>query len=243
MPQSGSDIVLIAATAVRTRDTSESSTSDTSLRRKTSRRRRLEQKAKIGRVRPLVPLSSFCMEPDSCATACEIWRRRRACQAESTPRSFLHAYLRAKAAVMFTPHVAYGMWMRWVNFSLQITRSAGIIYRHYRTRQLNLLCGGAHDSDAAGRRLGMSHSSSAASSPTNSEAASERANGVRPCHGHAQHYYIHVNITRCVVWRRVSADRCATHLSDPHAAVHPVEPNAINRTPTIVRRRDGRAAP
>lgn len=175
--------------------------------------------------------------------ACEIWRRRRACPAESTPRSFLHAYLRARSSG--DVHASYRI--RDVDalgeFFLQITRSAGIIYRHYRPRQLNLLYGGAHDSDAAGRRLGMSHSSSAASSPTNSEAASERANGVRPCHGHAQHYYIHVNITRCVVWRRVSADRCATHLRDPHAAVHPVEPNAINRTPTIVRRRDGRAAP
>lgn len=73
--------------------------------------------------------------------------------------------------------------------------------------------------------------------------ARKRANGVRPCHGHAHHYHIHVNITRCVVWRCVSADRCATHLRDPHAAVHPVEPNAINRTPTIVRRRDDRACP
>jgi len=37
------------------------------------------------------------------------------------------------------------------------------------------------------------------------------------------------------LWRCVSADRCATPSRDPHAAVHPVEPNAINSTPTIVR--------
>ena len=175
--------------------------------------------------------------------ACEIWRRRRACQAESTPRSFLHAYLRAKAAVMFTPHIAYGMWMRWVNFSCKSLALLGL-YTDITCQGSSTYCAVAHMIQMQpGRRLGLSHSSSAASSPTNSEAASERANGVRPCHGHAQHYYIHVNITRCVVWRRVSADRCATHLRDPHAAVHPVEPNAINRTPTIVRRRDGRAAP
>lgn len=73
--------------------------------------------------------------------------------------------------------------------------------------------------------------------------ARKRANGVRPCHGHAQHYYIYVNTTRCVVWMCVSADRRATHLTDPHAVVHAGEPNAINRTPTIVRRRHGRACP
>ena len=172
--------------------------------------------------------------------ACEIWRRRRACPAESTPRSFLHAYLRARSSG--DVHASYRI--RDVDalgeFFLQITRSAGTIYRHYMPRQLNLRRVAHMIQMQLGGRLGMSHSSSAAAtSPT----GRKRANGVRPCHGHAQHYYIHVNITRCVVWRRVSADRCATHLRDPHAAVHPVEPNAINRTPTIVRRRDGRAAP
>ena len=70
--------------------------------------------------------------------ACEIWRRRRACQAESTPRSFLHAYLRARSSG--DVHASYRI--RDVDalgeFFLQITRSAGTIYRHYMPRQLNL---------------------------------------------------------------------------------------------------------
>ena len=157
MPQSGSDIVLIAATASG-RVMCRGVTHFSGGRRVTG-----SDWSKGLRSAGFVPwsLSSFCMEPNACATACEIWRRRRACQAESTPRSFLHAYLRATSSGDVHAHIAYGMWMRWVNFFLQIIRLCWD-YIDYMSRQLNYwTCGGAHDSDAAGRRrLGMSHSCS-----------------------------------------------------------------------------------
>ena len=37
---------------------------------------------------------------------------------------------------------------------------------------------------------------------TSKQRAGKRANGVRPCHGRAALQYIHVNITRFVVWRK-----------------------------------------
>src|SRR4051812_37022829 len=89
------------------------------------------------------------------------------------------------------------MWMRWMKF---FCKSLAWIYVDY-LGTVCILCakqpgGGAHDSDAAGRRrLGVSHSSTSATSPTTGKR--ERANGVRPCHGHAGRHYIHVNITRC----------------------------------------------
>lgn len=159
MPQSGSDIVLIAATASG-RVMRRGVTHFSGGRRVTG-----GDWSKGLRSAGFVPWSlslAFVWSRMLAPQACEIWRRRRACQAESTPRSFLHAYLCArKAAVMATLISLYGMWMRWVNFFLQIIRLCWD-YIDYMSRQLNYwTCGGAHDSDAAGRRrLGMSHSCS-----------------------------------------------------------------------------------
>lgn len=174
--------------------------------------------------------------------ACEIWRRRRACQAESTPRSFLHAYLCARSSGDVHAHIAYGMWMRWVNFPCKSLALLGLYTSiDYMPRSSTTLAV-AHMIQIQ-REEGWARRILLLLLPPARPTARKRANGVRPCHGHAQHYHLHVNITRCVVWRCVSADRRATHLRDPHAVVHPGEPNAINRTPTIVRRRDGRACP
>ena len=112
--------------------------------------------------------------------ACEIWRRRRACPAESTPRSFLHAYLRARSSG--DVHASYRI--RDVDalgeFFLQITRSAGIIYRHYMPRQLNLRTVARMIQMQPGRRLGVSHSSTAANQPDRERACQRREAMSRP---------------------------------------------------------------
>ena len=126
VPLSGSDIVLIAATASG-RVMCRGVTHFSGGRRVTG-----SDWSKGLRSAGFVPwsLSSFCMEPNACATACEIWRRRRACQAESTPRSFLHAYLCARSSGDVHAHIAYGMWMRWVNFPCKSLALLGLYTRY-----------------------------------------------------------------------------------------------------------------
>ena len=65
-------------------------------------------------------------------------------------------------------------------FFLQITRSAGTIYRHYMPRQLNLRRVAHMIQMQPGRRLGVSHSSTAANQPDRERACQRREAMSRP---------------------------------------------------------------
>ena len=59
-----------------------------------------------------------------------------------------------EAAVMFTPHIAYGMWMRWVQF---LPANHSLCWDYIQTlhaKAAQPTYGGAHDSDAAGKKVG-----------------------------------------------------------------------------------------
>jgi hypothetical protein len=55
---------------------------------------------------------------------------------------------------MFTLISLYGMWMRWCEFFLANHSPLLGLYRLCHARQLNSTYGGAHDSDAAGKKVG-----------------------------------------------------------------------------------------
>ena len=223
----------------RTRDTSPSS-SDTSFRR-TSRRHRIGGRLRsAGFVHRSLSLGrgSFCgVRPRACEpreSAPSLRHNPRdltLVKAESKPNTFAARSFAREGSGDVHAHIACGMWMRGEFFLAN--HSPGIIY----TKRLNLTGGGAHDSDSdSAPKVGASHSS--ATSPRERERA-ERANGVRPCHGHAALHTCEYN--EVVVWRCVSA-RSACHTTrDPHAAFALVHPPILSsqiwiiRTPTIVR--------